>query len=71
MNFLTDELDYEECDKEINKNDINYFRNIWLAYDNFWYKNKYDKSKYKYVKTAKRSPNTQYGKVNDFFVDVI
>lgn len=67
MNFLTDELDYEECDKEINKNDINYFRNIWLAYDNFWYKNKYDKSKYKYVKTAKRSPNTQYGKVNDFF----
>ncbi|WP_375318074.1 hypothetical protein [Spiroplasma endosymbiont of Virgichneumon dumeticola] len=24
MNFLTDELDYEECDKEINKNDINY-----------------------------------------------
>lgn len=67
MNFLTDELDYEECDKEINKNDINYFRNIWLAYDDFWHKNKYDKSKYKYVKTAPRSPNTKYGKINDFY----
>ncbi|MCZ6903058.1 MAG: UPF0236 family protein [Rickettsia endosymbiont of Ixodes persulcatus] len=27
----------------------------------------YDKTKHKYVKTAKRSPNTQYGKINDFY----
>lgn len=67
MNFLTNELNYDELDIKIKNNDINYVTNIWQWYDDFWYQNIYDKSKHKYVKTAPRSPNTQYGKVNDFY----
>lgn len=67
MNFLNNELNYDELDITIKNNDINYLTNLLKAYDNFWYKNNYDKSKYKYIKTAKRSPNTQYGKINNFY----
>lgn len=67
MNFLSDELNYDEIDITIKNNGINYVKNIWKKYDFFWYQNIYDKSKYKYVKTAPRSPNTSYGKINNFY----
>ncbi|WP_342253457.1 UPF0236 family transposase-like protein [Spiroplasma endosymbiont of Zeiraphera isertana] len=67
MNFLENELNYNELDNQIKNHGLNYFTNLLKAYDDFWYQNIYDKSKYKYVKTAKRSPNTQHGKINNFY----
>ncbi|WP_174481028.1 UPF0236 family transposase-like protein [Spiroplasma endosymbiont of Danaus chrysippus] len=67
MNFLSNELNYDELDNQIKNNGLNYFTNLLKSYDDFWYQNIYDKTKHKYVKTAKRSPNTQYGKINNFY----
>ncbi|WP_342253417.1 Mbov_0401 family ICE element transposase-like protein [Spiroplasma endosymbiont of Zeiraphera isertana] len=67
MNFLSNELNYDELDNQIKNNGLNYFTNLLKSYDDFWHQNIYDKTKYKYVKTAPRSPNTQYGKINDFY----
>ncbi|WP_342218136.1 UPF0236 family transposase-like protein [Spiroplasma endosymbiont of Amphimallon solstitiale] len=67
MNFLENELNYDELDNQIINNGLNYFTNLLKAYDDFWHQNIYDKSKHKYVKTAPRSPNTQYGKINNFY----
>ncbi|WP_400255320.1 UPF0236 family transposase-like protein [Spiroplasma endosymbiont of Cleonymus obscurus] len=67
MNFLENELNYDELDITFKNNELNYLTNIFKAYDDFWYQNIYDKNKHKYVKTAKRSPNTQYGKINNFY----
>ncbi|WP_342217763.1 hypothetical protein [Spiroplasma endosymbiont of Amphimallon solstitiale] len=67
MNFLENELNYDELDITIKDNGINYVTNLLKTYDDFWYQNIYDKTKHKYVKTAPRSPNNQYGKINNFY----
>ncbi|WP_342277158.1 Mbov_0401 family ICE element transposase-like protein [Spiroplasma endosymbiont of Nebria brevicollis] len=62
MTLINNEFNYYNFDNEINNNTINYLKNKWLNYDNDWYK-----TKYKYVKTAKRSPKTQYGIVENIY----
>ncbi|WDA53803.1 MAG: hypothetical protein PPFGHCPK_01287 [Spiroplasma endosymbiont of Drosophila atripex] len=43
------------------------YKNDLINYDKTWYENNYDKSKYKYVKTAKRTFTSIYGIVKNFY----